>query len=150
MNDNKIESGSESSINNDYSLINTETWTDDNSKRFRPQANHTVPPKKKKTAHTSVYVSRIINKESYPPTSSPVTSKSKIYDPFEWKTLNQSLLNSKRQHKIDQDWADVYSKFFQFKLIYDDVKKKTYDYEKQKDNEINKLIKQSIPDRCTT
>ncbi|CAG8816537.1 5593_t:CDS:2, partial [Racocetra persica] len=86
----------------------------------------TVPPKQKKTTHTSIYVRQIDNKELFPPTISPVTTKSQTYNPAKWKTLNQSLLNAKRQHKIDQDWAEVYN------------------------NEINKLIKQSIPDRCST
>ncbi|CAG8573850.1 13981_t:CDS:2, partial [Cetraspora pellucida] len=135
----------ETSVENDHSL-NNETWTE---KRFL-QANHNLPSKKKKTTHTNVYISRINNNELYTPTSSPVTSKSKIYDPSEWKTLNESLFDSKRKNKINQDWADVYTKFIQFKLIYDYVQKKSYIFEKQKDNEINKLIKESIPDNSTT
>ncbi|CAG8822816.1 27868_t:CDS:2, partial [Racocetra persica] len=79
-----------------------------------------------KTTPSSVYINRIINNVSLPPTFSPVTSNSKIYNSVEWKNLNQTLLNSKRQQKINQDWADVYN------------------------TEINKLIKESIPDGCTT
>ncbi|RIB02671.1 hypothetical protein C2G38_2290511 [Gigaspora rosea] len=110
----------------------------------------TVPLKKKKTTNTNVYISRIDNKDLFPPTVSPVTTKSKTYNSVEWKTLNQSLLNAKRQNKINQDWAEVNSKFFQFKLIYDSVQKKSFDFQMQKDNEINRLIKQSIPDGCST
>ncbi|CAG8782820.1 650_t:CDS:1, partial [Dentiscutata erythropus] len=103
-----------------------------------------------KPANTNVYISQIGNKELFPPTVSPVTTKSKTYNSVEWKTLNQSLLNAKRQNKINQDWAEVYSKFFQFKLIYDSVQKKSFDFQTQKDNEINSMIKQSIPSGCST
>ncbi|RIB19975.1 hypothetical protein C2G38_2180434 [Gigaspora rosea] len=126
--------------------------SNDYKKRFRSLAviKSTVPLKKKKTANTNIYISRIDNKELFSPTISPVTTKSKTYNSFEWKTLNQSLLHAKRQNKINQDWAEVYSKFFQFKLIYDSVQKKSFDFQTQKDNEINSMIKQSIPDGCTT
>ncbi|KAF0400968.1 hypothetical protein F8M41_009500 [Gigaspora margarita] len=44
----------------------------------------------------------------------------------------------------------VYSKFIQFELIYNKVNEKTYLFENHKDKEINKLIKQSIPDGLST
>ncbi|CAG8804287.1 27144_t:CDS:2, partial [Dentiscutata erythropus] len=112
------------SSNKKHSLINSDTLIDDYRKRLLTPADMYL--KKKKTTHTSVYVKRIDNKELFPPTVSPVTTKSKTYNPVEWKSLNQSLLNAKRQHKINQDWAE------------------------DKDNEINKLIKLSIPDGCST
>ncbi|CAG8748153.1 5295_t:CDS:2 [Dentiscutata erythropus] len=55
-----------------------------------------------------------------------IKSASKIYNLVEWKTLNQSLLNAKRQNKINQNWAEVYN------------------------NKINSMIKQSISDGCST
>ncbi|CAG8468968.1 17059_t:CDS:1, partial [Cetraspora pellucida] len=106
--------------------------------------------KKKQTTNTNVYVRRINNNEFFPPTVSPVVTKSKTYDPNEWKSLNQTLQDKKKQHKIDQDWAEVYSKFIQFELIYNNVNKKTFLFDNQKDKEINKMIKQSIPDGLNT
>ncbi|CAG8798076.1 46450_t:CDS:1 [Gigaspora margarita] len=108
------------------------------------------PKKKRKTTKTDVYVRRINNDEFFPPTVSPVVTKSRTYDPNEWKSLNQTLQDKKKQHKIDQDWAEVYSKFIQFELIYNKVNEKTYLFENHKDKEINKLIKQSIPDGLST
>ncbi|RIB07343.1 hypothetical protein C2G38_2214732 [Gigaspora rosea] len=126
--------------------------SNDYKKRFKLPAviKSTVPLKKKKTTNTNIYISRIDNEDLFLSTVSLVTTKLKTYNSVEWKTLNQSLLNAKRQNKINQNWAEVNSKFFQFKLIYDFVQKKSFDFQMQKDNKINRLIKQSIHDRCST
>ncbi|CAG8816461.1 6006_t:CDS:1 [Gigaspora margarita] len=106
--------------------------------------------KKKQITNTNAYVKRINNDEYFPPIVSPVVTKSKTYDPNEWKNLNQTLQDKKKQQKIDQDWAEVYSKFIQFELIYNSVNEKTFLFDNQKDKEINKLIKLSIPNRLNT
>ncbi|CAG8621540.1 18998_t:CDS:1, partial [Racocetra persica] len=73
--------------------------SNDYKKRVR-EINSTVPLKKKKTTNTNIYISQIDNKELFIPTVSPVTTKSKTYNSVEWKTLNQSLLNTKDKIKL--------------------------------------------------
>ncbi|CAG8832996.1 4550_t:CDS:1, partial [Gigaspora margarita] len=50
------------------------------------------------------------------------------------------------QTKIDLDWAEVYSKFIMFKSIYDSIKTQMFVAENLKIKEINKMIKQAIPE----
>ncbi|RIB29398.1 hypothetical protein C2G38_2155466 [Gigaspora rosea] len=64
----------------------------------------------------------------------------------EWKIYNENILERKRQTKIDLDWAEVYSKFIMFKSIYDSIKTQTFVAKNLKIKEINKMIKQAIPE----
>ncbi|CAG8504773.1 hypothetical protein C2G38_2234562 [Gigaspora rosea] len=95
------------------------------------ESEHKPKKKKKQTTNTNVYARQINSYECYPPTVSPVVTKSKTFDPNEWKNLNETLQDKNKQHKIDKYWAEVYSKF----------NEKDFLFNNQKDKEINKMIK---------
>ncbi|CAG8847981.1 35441_t:CDS:2, partial [Gigaspora margarita] len=66
------------------------------------------------------YIERIQSSEKFTPTIAPVIN----IDRF-------------KQTKIDQDWAEVYSKFLMFKSIYDSIKTQTFVAENLKIKAIN-------------
>ncbi|CAG8759062.1 21145_t:CDS:1, partial [Gigaspora margarita] len=91
------------------------------------------------------YIERIQSSEKFTPTVAPVIN----IDGFkaeEWKNYNEKILEKKKQTKIDQDWAEVYSKFIMFKSIYDSIKTQTFVAENLKIKAINSMIRQAIPE----
>ncbi|RIB02845.1 hypothetical protein C2G38_2226676 [Gigaspora rosea] len=74
------------------------------------------------------------------------TKKKKLTISEEFKTMKNFLLPLLQQTKIDLDWAEVYSKFIMFKSIYDSIKTQTFVAKNLKIKEINKMIKQAIPE----
>ncbi|CAG8838028.1 30091_t:CDS:2, partial [Gigaspora margarita] len=88
---------------------------------------------------------KIQNDEKFPPSVAPVINING-FNAEEWKTYNENILERKRQTKIDLDWTEVYSKFIMFKSIYDSIKTQKFVAENLKTKEINKMIKQSIPE----
>ncbi|CAG8510198.1 5531_t:CDS:2 [Gigaspora margarita] len=87
----------------------------------------------------------IQNDEKFSPSIAPVISIDR-FNAKEWKIYNENILERKRQTKIDLDWAEVYSKFIMFKSIYNSIKTQMFVAENLKIKEINKMIRQAIPE----
>ncbi|CAG8782263.1 18323_t:CDS:2, partial [Gigaspora margarita] len=87
----------------------------------------------------------IQNNEKFPPSVALVISING-YNAEEWKIYNENFIERKRQTKINLDWAEVYSKFIMFKSIYNSIKTQTFVAKNLKIKEINKMIKQAIPE----
>ncbi|CAG8464295.1 497_t:CDS:2 [Racocetra fulgida] len=92
--------------------------------------------KKKQTNNTNIYLKQINNESaSLPPTISP---------------FKLQAARKKKQQKVDTDWAEVYSRIIQFETLYNYFKDKTFKWEDDKNKEINKQIKLSIPNGMST
>ncbi|CAG8708989.1 3004_t:CDS:2 [Gigaspora margarita] len=102
------------------------------------QANQTK--KKKKT--TSKYIDRIENsiRESVTPTFNPILPNVEEYDVNVWKQYNIDLLKNINQQKVNLNWVEVYSRYSQFFSLYKTIKSKKF-----AEQEINKLIRETIP-----
>ncbi|CAG8855306.1 26427_t:CDS:1, partial [Gigaspora margarita] len=80
------------------------------------------------------------------PSTIPAIKKSESYNSNEWRGLHQKLQENKKQHKIDMNYAEVFTRFCQFKSLYYHIQSQTFISDLERNKAISKLIKESIPD----
>ncbi|CAG8820902.1 7519_t:CDS:2, partial [Gigaspora margarita] len=64
--------------------------------------------------------------------------------------VHQKLQENKKQHKIDINYAEVFSRVCQFETLYYYIQKQTFISDLERNKTITKLIKESIPDGMVT
>ncbi|CAG8449674.1 10807_t:CDS:2 [Dentiscutata heterogama] len=101
----------------------------------------------RQTKNSLLYEEQIKNKiPPLPPTASPVIPiRSISYNPVVWNDFNVKLHKTRQQQKVNSDWAAVYSIFIQFDSLSDYVRRSSFAFEEDKDQEITDLIRFSFP-----
>ncbi|CAG8732360.1 15875_t:CDS:2, partial [Racocetra persica] len=62
-----------------------------------------------------------------------------------WKNYNLELYTKMFQEKINLNWIEFCSRFYLCESLYDSIKGKQFSSPKEKSKEINKLIRETIP-----
>ncbi|CAG8833929.1 711_t:CDS:1, partial [Gigaspora margarita] len=107
--------------------------------------------KAKQIINTNTFKSRI--KSQIPleyPSTIPAINKSNSYNSDEWRGLHQKLQEKKKQHKIDMNYAEVFTRLSQFETLYYHIQSQTFISDLERNKTISKLIKESIPDGMVT
>ncbi|CAG8562002.1 1884_t:CDS:2 [Gigaspora margarita] len=106
--------------------------------------------RKKKTS-TETYIERINGNDikSVKPFYDPITPKAKNNNleawKEDWKNYNQELYNRVAQEKLNLNWIEFSSRFNQCKTLYESIKGIDFTSPHAKNKEINKLIRDTIP-----
>ncbi|CAG8602626.1 33642_t:CDS:2 [Racocetra persica] len=106
--------------------------------------------KKKQPTSTDIFIDRI---------KGNIKLVKSFYDPFtpkldgnlenwkdNWKKYNLDLHAKIVQEKIDLNWIEFCSRFNLCESLYNSIKKKEFDSSNLKNKEINRLIRETIPD----
>ncbi|CAG8745653.1 739_t:CDS:2, partial [Dentiscutata erythropus] len=100
------------------------------------------PRKKKQKNSTTTYINRIkVNLVN--PTHTSMIPKSD--DLESWKKHNQNLQERIEQIKIDTNWSEFYSRFYQSYYPCNSIKNQNFISEHEKTKEINRKLRETIP-----
>ncbi|CAG8731322.1 15044_t:CDS:2, partial [Racocetra fulgida] len=105
--------------------------------------------KKKQPTSTDIFIDRIKGKiKSVNPSYDPFTPK--LDDNLEnwkdnWKKYNLNLHTKMVQEKINLNWIEFCSRFNLCESLYDSIKGKEFNSPNMKNKEINRLIRETIP-----